>query len=126
MAEIRLEIDKERDLTTVTVVGTLQPGQLAAVLGDYSKQAPTSRILIDSRQGSWVSIPTATYTRSIQSWIYESMSHAAGKTAIIFSDPADYGMGRLLENHLSMAGSAIELECFRDMSKAESWLFGSA
>lgn len=126
MAEIKLKIDKARDLTTVTVVGELAPGQLSAVLGDYSRQSPTRLILVDSREGSWISMPTDAYTRQIQSWVYQGMGRTGSKTAIIFSDPADYGMGRLLENHLSMAGSAIELECFRDMEKAESWLFESA
>lgn len=126
MAEIKLEIDKARDLTTVTVSGSLLTGQLSAILGDYTKQSPTRHILIDSRAGTWISMPTADYYQSIQAWIYHSKTRVDGKTAIIFSNPADFGMGRLLESHLSMAGTSIELECFQDMCQAESWLFESA
>jgi hypothetical protein len=126
MADIKLSIDLARDLTTVTIVGALRSGELGAVLADYYKQSPTRLIMMDSREGSWSSIATIDYKRSIHNWIMQRKSREGGKTAIIFSDPADYGMGRYLESHLSMAGIPTELECFRDIEKAERWLFGSA
>lgn len=126
MAEIKFSIDKARNLTTFTIVGDLQSGELRAILEDYYKQSPTRLIIMDSRQGSWSSLATTDFKRSIQSWITTGNSRAGGKTAIIFSDAADFGMGRFLESHLSMAGSLTELECFRDIDKAQSWLFQSA
>lgn len=126
MAEIKFSIDKAKDLTTVTIVGDLQASELRAILEDYYRQSPTSLIMMDSRQGRWSSMPTADYNRSIHSWILQGKSREGGKTAIIFSDPADFGMGRYLESHLSLAGFPTELECFRDMDKAERWLFESA
>ena len=51
MAEIRLEIDKQNDLTTVTIIGTLKEGELSAILKDYYKQAPTRLLMLDSREG---------------------------------------------------------------------------
>ena len=126
MAEIKLSIDKSRDLTTVTIIGSLQAGELRAFLEDYYKQSPTRLIMMDSRQGSWSSMATVDYNRSIQTWIIQGMSRQDGKTALIFSDPADFGMGRYLESHLDMAGCPTRLECFRDIDKAERWLFESA
>lgn len=126
MAEIKFSIDKARDLTTVTIVGSLQPGELRAILEDYYKQSPTRLIMMDSRQGTWSSMATVDYNRSIQTWITQGKSRQGGKTAIIFSDAADFGMGRYLESHLSMAGFPTELECFHDIDKAERWLFESA
>lgn len=126
MAEIKFSIDKAKDLTTVTIVGDLQAGELRAILEDYYRQSPTSLIMMDSRQGRWSSMPTTDYNRSIHSWITQGKSREGGKTAIIFSDPADFGMGRYLESHLSLAGFPTELECFRDIAKAERWLFESA
>lgn len=123
MAEIKFSIDKAKDLTTVTIVGTLEPGELRAILEDYYKQSPTRLMMMDSRQGVWSSMATADYNRSIQNWIQQGMSRKGGKTAIIFSDPADFGMGRYLESHLSMADFPTQLECFRDIQKAERWLF---
>ena len=125
MAEIKFTIDKAKDLTTVTIIGSLQPGELGAIIEDYYRQSPTRLIMMDSHQGTWSTIPTADYNRSIQKWITQGMSRAGGKTAIIFSDPADFGMGRYLESHLSMAGVPTQLECFRDIDKAERWLFES-
>jgi len=125
MAEIKFVIDKAQDLTTVTIVGNLQPDELQAILKDYYKQSPTRLIMMDSRAGSWSSMSTSDYNKSIQRWITHGKSRAGGKTAIIFSDPADFGMGRYLESHLSMAGFPTELECFRDIDKARSWLFES-
>lgn len=126
MAEIKFSIDKAKDLTTVTIVGALQPGELRAVLEDYYKQSPTRLIMMDSRQGTWSTMSTTDYNRAIQTWILRGQSRTGGKTAIIFSDPADFGMGRYLESHLSMAGFPTQLECFRDIEKAERWLLDSA
>lgn len=126
MAEIKFSIDKSKDLTTVTIIGDLQSGELRAILQDYYKKSPTRLIMMDSRQGTWSSMATTDFKRSIQSWVAQGYSRAGGKTAIIFSDPADFGMGRYLESHLSMAGFPTELECFRDIDKAQRWLFASA
>jgi len=126
MAEIKFSIDKARDLTKFTIVGDLQSGELRAILEDYYKQSPTRLIMMDSRQGTWSSIAITDFKRSIQSWIALGNSRAGGKTAIIFADAADFGLGRFLESHLSMAGFPTELECFRDINKAQSWLFQSA
>ncbi len=126
MAEIKFSIDKARNLTTFTIVGDLQSGELRAILEDYYKQSPTRLIIMDSRQGRWSTLASTDFKRSIQSWITTGNSRVGGKTAIIFSDAADFGMGRFLESHLSMAGSPTELECFRDIDKAQSWLFQSA
>jgi len=124
MAEIKFEIDKARDLTTVTIIGDLQPGELRAIIEDYYKHSPTHLIMMDSREGSWSSMPTSDYNRSINNWLTHGYLREGDKIAIIFSDPADFGMGRYLESHLSMGGFPTELEIFRDIDKAKRWLFG--
>ncbi len=124
MADIKLHINKERDLTTITIVGTLQEGELSSVLRDYYKHSPTRLIMLDSREGSWSAIPSELYRNTIEGWKRSDQKN--GRTALIFSNAVDFGIGRMLESHFSMTGHETEIECFRDMEAAQTWLFESA
>ena len=45
-----------------------------------------------------------------------------GRTAIVFNDDFDFGLGRMFETYLEMTGLPLEVKLFRQLDKARQWL----
>lgn len=124
MASINVDVDEERMLTTVIVEGMLADGEIIAAIRPYwSAGRPTPNLLIDSTNGTWSDIPTEDIKRSIGT---SKGPAGEGKTALVFADATDYGIGRMIEAYCMMAGYDSQHQCFYDTESAELWLLSNS
>lgn len=120
MATIEIQTDESRDLTVVKVIGSLVAGQLREALDKYYAGPSSRYCIIDLIHGSWSSIPVEKFNQSIEH--ISKYDREDGKTALVFGNDADFGIGRMLESNLSLGNFKKQVECFRSLEKALEWV----
>lgn len=120
MAEISLKTNRESDLTVITIKGVLNQHDLPNTLVDYFANEPTLNTIYDSTDGDWSNNPTEYYLNMIR--LGKAYTRKGARSAMVFSNPVDYGIGRMIESHCELEGYENELACFRTLEQAEIWL----
>ncbi|MEQ8954887.1 MAG: hypothetical protein RL120_12210 [Gammaproteobacteria bacterium] len=121
MAEVTVDVDRDAELTVIKVVGELNSGELKQVMLDYYAGGPTRLILMDFSEGHWPKISMDGYIRESQN--SEQYSRPGGRTALLFSNQSDFGIGRLLETYFGLTATMTELNCFMAEDDARKWLY---
>ncbi len=120
MAEIKLDIDRDAELTIIKVIGDLAGGELKQFMADYYAQEPTRLIIMDFTEGHWPKISMDGYIRESQN--ANLYSRPSGRTALVFANQSDFGIGRLLETYFGLTSTQTELNCFMSLAEAREWL----
>ena len=116
MAEISMLIDRENDLSIITIKGILEQDDLPNTLADYFANDPTLNTIYDSTDGDWSHNPTKYYLDMIRS--SKAYTRKGARAAMVFSNSVDFGIGRMIESHCELEGYENELACFRSL---EDW-----
>jgi len=119
VAEISIDINRNESFTAVTIRGDLAEGELTSYLSEYYSNGPTDNLLIDSSEGTWTNIPTSAFERDVNNGKKYSKR---GKSALLFSNTADFGLGRMIESFTNIANYDTQVQCFRDKEEAIAWL----
>ncbi len=120
MAEIKICIDLENDLTTITIQGVLRESDLNDSLSEYFEDGPTLDTIYDLTEGNCSSIPTDYYIGLIR--VGRAYAKEGARSAMVFSNPVDFGIGRMIESHCESVGYKSELACFHTVAEARDWL----
>ena len=120
MAKIEVEVDKIKSLTVFSVTGDLKQGELLEKLEKYVQSPNCKYCIIDLSQGSWINIPVDYFRRVLEN--RELFEHSEGKSALVFGNDADFGIGRMIESMLSLNDYGREVGCFRSREKADKWI----
>ena len=120
MADISFQIDREQDLTIISIKGVLEKEDLPRTLADYFANDPTLKTIYDSTDGDWSGNPTEYYMGMVRSG--KVYAREGARTAMVFSHRADFGIGRMIESHCELEGYENELACFRTLEDAKHWL----
>lgn len=120
MAEINMDIDRGNGLTIISIRGVLEEKDLPETLSKYFSNDPTLDTIYDSTEGDW-SNNTAEYYRGMvrSGKIY---ARTGARTAMVFSNTVDFGIGRMIESHCELEGYKNELACFHSLKDAKDWL----
>ncbi len=120
MAEIKTSIDYQLDLTVQTVWGDVTSQEILDKLENYYQGRTTRLILWD-----WTN---ATLVRMGFDELHQlvikarKFSRKGGKTAFVFSEDVDFGLGRIIEALAKIENYDYEFCCFRSIVDAEKWL----
>ncbi|MEX2131925.1 MAG: hypothetical protein WD772_10600 [Pseudohongiellaceae bacterium] len=120
MATIEIETDSTMDLTVIKVEGDLVQGQLRAALDEYYKGPVSLYCIIDMSNGSWSNIPIQKFKQGVEN--SAKYDRKGGKTALVFGNDADFGIGRMIESNLILGNFQKQVECFRNRKKANQWI----
>lgn len=120
MAEIKTSIDYQLDLTVHTVTGSLLASEILAKLETYYRGKPTALILWDFLNATLSEISSEELLRTIKK--AKVFSRKGGKTALVFSQEVDFGIGRMLEVLAQMEGYDYVFSSFRSINQALEWL----
>ena len=122
-ARIDQAIDREHDLTTVTVTGSVDVEQVnRQILGLLGGQ-PTQRVLWDIRDGTLAKLTPEDMRRIISEGAALAEKRRGGRTAILCAKPVDYGLARMFETFASLYHLPFEVHVFGDSGQARDWLF---
>lgn len=120
MATIDVISDMTRDLVVFRVVGELAAGELGKVLEQYYTGPVCKRCLFDLSEGTWSSIPVAHFQSGLER--FGRFGGQGGRSAFVFGNDADFGIGRLIESRLALKNYEKPIECFRDLDEAYRWI----
>jgi hypothetical protein len=115
------QVDKDRDLTVVTVAGQVFVADLLREMRAFYDGPCTSKVLCDF-SGAKVSDLTVDVLRR---FVAEAKDLArlrpSGRTALV-GQGAGYGMARMYEALSSITGHPIPIAAFKTTTEALSWL----
>lgn len=120
MADISIDSDRNDDITIIAIKGTLEEEDLPNTLSEYFSNKPTLNTIYDSTEGDWSHNPSEYYMAMIRS--SKVYSRKGARTAMVFANPVDFGIGRMIESHCELEGYENVLACFYTLEEAKYWL----
>ena len=122
MAQIYSETDNQRQVSRFTVVGDVVSDEIAEYLNNMDSARLKQLAIWDMTKAHWHQISTAKLLSHVDA--ARAFDFPGKRTAFVFSSDADYGVGRMLESYASARDFVGGLRSFRDLARAEAWLFG--
>ncbi len=122
MGHITTAYDLPNDLTTFMVVGKMSSDDFYECLDDYYTGSVTLLNLWDATEADLSAI--ATYEIEVLAYYGRKLAEArkGGKTAIVFHTLHDFGLGRMLQSLMEIAGLPLETYVCRSHNEAMEWL----
>lgn len=123
MARITTEYQPETDLTTFIATGSLEYKDILDKGREFLSGCPSKLVLWDFSAGSLAPFSNKDF---------RSLAHRAGnfspkiagaKAAIMAPEAIDFGLGRMFQVYSEMENFPYQVQIFRDLESAKSWLF---
>lgn len=124
MAPIEVSVDREADLTVLTVTGAVIAREILDVIAAYFAARPTKHVLWDLSAAAVDRVKAGEVKPLVQASQQYTAGRAGGKTAMVFSSAGAYGLGRMLDQLRQVGDSPVEYGSFRDRDAALAWLRG--
>lgn len=122
MGSISATYEIENDLTIVTATGKLNADDFHTWMVKYYAGQITSLILWDLT-GADLSGFTNSEVRVIAQHTKQiSNARKGGKTALVFAEVLEFGMGRMFEAYSEIEQMPFEFRTFQSFDKAREWL----
>lgn len=122
MANIKVKIVQEEDLTIFTVEGDLSSDEILKYSIKYYDTKPTKLVLWDVSRGSVSKISRADFQRIASIMKGHTAKRANGKTALIGKFDVDFGIARMYEAYADIEEIQIIYKVFRNVDDALKWL----
>jgi|GEM_PF-3061873 len=121
MAQFRRLKELRSDLTIIEVHGELTHGEFVRFL-ESSRDVgdPSSKAVFDLRSANLSSLSRKRIKASIAD--FESFADPGLRAALVFSNPADYSIGKLISNTINKQGYLSEIRGFYNLYLAKAWL----
>lgn len=122
MGTIETKYDLPQDLTTFKVVGKMKVDDFYDCLAGYYEKGVTPLTLWDFTEADVSALTSeqisdfAKYARNL------AEARKGGKTAVVFDTPFDFGLGRMFQSYLEIAGLPIEILISHSLDEAKQWL----
>jgi hypothetical protein len=125
MGAIDVTIDRDADLTVLTVTGPTSADEIRGAIDRYFEREPTSGILWDFREADLRDISA----QDVRGLVEVAREHAArrgqGRTALVLPSDLGFGLGRMYETlQEHEPRPAVHYKAFREMDAATAWVGG--
>ena len=124
MAHITVDIEPANDLAVFTLTGSLASGELLQRFIDYNQGDVRRLMLFDFTDANWSSLTSKQLRNNTA--IASKYTSSGNRGAFVFSNDADYGIGRMVQAFASMENHLSEFRMFRSIEEARQWLMSEA
>ncbi len=122
MGTISAIFETDKDLTLVTVSGAITADDLKDWGVKYYEGQITSHILWDVTKADLSAIQ-GDQLKEIAAIVSRiSEVRRGGKTAFVYDQPLEYGIGRMFQAYSEMENMPFEVQTFRRVEEARQWL----
>jgi len=121
---IRSHVDSRKQLTTHTLIGKITVEDLLAEIKKFYDTEPTPNNLWNLLDADLSRIDSIDIERLAQFPQEYVPSRVGGKTALVSSDNYAYAMSRMYEMFAEIAGQKVQIQVFRSLEDAQTWLAG--
>ena len=120
MAQFKRIKDKRAGLTIIEIIGELTHGEIPRFLESLHVDDTSSGAIFDFRAAD---LSALAKTR-IKSDIYKvkKFAHPELKAALVFSNPADFSIGRTISKAINKEGYLADIRGFYNLFLAKDWL----
>ena len=120
MAQFKLTRETRTDLTVIEVVGDVQHGEIPDFLNSLQVENPATRAIFDFRGANLAGLVKKRIRTDIHK--VKQFSRPELKTAMVFSNPADFSIGKIISKSLSSEGYLSDIRGFYNFYLAKDWL----
>jgi len=124
MAQFKRIKETRGNFTIVEVVGDVLHGEIIDFLENLQVEDPSTRAIFDFRAANL----SALLTNRIRSDVHKIRKFAGPgiRAALVFSNPADFSIGKAIGHAISGAGYLADIRGFYNLYLAKDWLlFGN-
>jgi hypothetical protein len=122
MGEITTTVDRDAELTVRTVTGAVTAQQIVDAMAEYFATGPTRLVLWDFTEAMLEGVSAGEVRALAEATTRFVGGRPAGKTALVFSSPFSYGLGRLFDQLRNGREATVAYMSFRDRGAAMAWL----
>lgn len=123
MSPIAFSLQLEQQLTIFTVSGVVSAKQVAEAIESYYSGTVTPLVLWDFREADLSAVSSGGVRQLTAIARQQADRRPGGRTALVFSSTAGYGLGRMYEIQRSSDDPQdVTYSVFRDMARAMEWL----
>jgi hypothetical protein len=112
----------EAQLTTYVAAGPLTANDVSKTVVSCLTENPTRLVIWDVREASFSNVTGDDLRKVVINARPLAESRAGGKTAIVCSRGADYGLARLFQTYAELYEAPIDIKVFDSMDDATAWL----
>jgi hypothetical protein len=121
MAQIRRLRETRSDVTVIEVRGDLTHGEFKRFLEAHKNVInPASRTVVDFRSANLSALSRHRIKEAMAD--LKQFARPGLRAALVFSNPADYSIGRVISGSLSKHGNLSEIRGFYNLYLAKAWL----
>jgi hypothetical protein len=124
VAPIEMSVDRVTDLTELTVTGEVTAQDLLDVIAAIYAGGRTTCVLWDFSKAELERVKASDVRPLVEAAQQYSAASASGRTAMVFSSAAAYGLGRIFDQLRQVWDSPVKTMSFRDRGAALAWLKG--
>jgi hypothetical protein len=124
VAPIEMSVDRGADLTVMTVTGEVTAREILDAIATIYAGGRTTCVLWDFTSAQLERVRASEVKPLVQAIQPFTAGLAGGKTAMVFSSAAAYGLGRIFDQLRQAWNSPVETRSFRDRAAALAWLKG--
>jgi hypothetical protein len=119
---LQTAVDREAGLTEFTVTGAVAPEVLLQAIRDFYAGEPTHLVLWDLREADLSALRSDDVRLVVEATEPAGETRPGGLTAMVFSQDAGYGLGRMFEILQGLRDPSVRRRSFRDLAEARRWL----
>lgn len=120
MAIIEVNINYVQDITAFKITGKLNAGELLESYKGCSEDEITKLVLLDFTDASWSDLSSVDLRANTAK--ARQYSRNGMRSAFVFSNDADFGVGRMFEAFANIEKYDGEIQLFRSLDEARKWL----
>lgn len=120
MADLKINIDKEKDLTTINVTGTVTADDITNAITNFYKN-PTQFALFDVDNCQLSELSAVDLEKATKLISQVKVHQSKGKTAFVMPKD-DFSLGVLFEGLTKIENLPREYRSFTSHEEAERWL----
>lgn len=122
MGHIETVYDLPKDLTMFKAVGKMTADDFFDCLASFYNRGVTQLTLWDLTEADLTEIATGEIQNFAEYARHLAEARMGGKTAIVFRGKFDFGLGRMFETYLELAGLPLKIHVCRCLDAARKWL----
>jgi hypothetical protein len=119
---LQISVDRDAALTEFTVAGAVEPEILLQAVRDFYAGEPTHLVLWDLREADLSALESDHVRLVVEATEPAAATRPGGLTALVFSQDAGYGLGRMFEILQGLRDPSLRRRSFRDLAEARRWL----
>lgn len=122
MVQINKTLEREKDLTIISVSGLFSIDQIIAVVDQYYASEITQNLIYDLSRADMSSLKAHDFKRIISHARQYMHLRKGGKTAFVLGSDLDFGLARMYETYSELKNHPIPQAVFKSLDQAMHWL----